>query len=104
MVDAVEAIDERVVWVQQDREMWTARRGGRPVGTVEHGHRYTAIGVDGVARSGYRTLRSAQEALERGEGASAADPVPARIGAVLLLAGTVAGAVALWTAVQLLVD
>ncbi|WP_375388582.1 hypothetical protein [uncultured Amnibacterium sp.] len=60
LTDALPGVEPE--WVQQQTRLWAGRVDGRPVGTIERGRRYTYVDVDGVARSGHRTLSAAQAA------------------------------------------
>ncbi|MDH2444188.1 hypothetical protein QDR37_09555 [Amnibacterium sp. CER49] len=68
-----DAIDE-VAWRRLDRRLWAASRQGRPLGTVEHGHRYTALDVDGGTIGRYDGLDTAMAALAAHHGGP---PLPA---------------------------
>ncbi|MET0590882.1 MAG: hypothetical protein ABWZ77_06865 [Naasia sp.] len=54
-----------VEWVQQHRTLWTGRRQGRPIGTIERGRRFVFIDPDGVVQGVFRTLAGAQDAAAR---------------------------------------
>jgi hypothetical protein len=51
-----------IVWTRQHPFLWTGRRGGMPVGTIERGIRYTFIDAEGMEHHGFRTLEAAQDA------------------------------------------
>lgn len=56
--------DSATVWIQQARFLWTGRRDGRPVGTIERGRRYTLTDLlGGITR--HRTLHAAQTAADQ---------------------------------------
>jgi hypothetical protein len=63
-----------VEWRLLNRKLWVGRRDGRPVGTVEHGRRYLALGIDGETIGAYRTLEEAQAAVAAPEGRRPAEP------------------------------
>ena len=63
-----------VEWRLLNRKLWVGRRDGRPVGMVEHGHRYLALGTDGESLGAYRTLEEAQAAVAAPEGHHQIDP------------------------------
>lgn len=52
-------------WVQQHPSLWTGRREGRPIATIERGWRYTLIDNEGEVRGAFRTLAAAQNAAAR---------------------------------------
>jgi hypothetical protein len=60
MIGAVEP--NGVTWSQQQTTLWTGRRNGMPLGTIERGRRFTYTDVDGAAQRGFRTLAAAQQA------------------------------------------
>jgi hypothetical protein len=63
-----------VEWRLLNRKLWVGRRDGRPVGTVEHGRRYLALGIDGETIGAYRTLEEAQAAVAAPERRQQAEP------------------------------
>ena len=57
------AVDpETIQWTRQRRDLWTGRLSGAPVGTIEHGARFTYVDLQGGAHRGFRTLVDAQTA------------------------------------------
>jgi hypothetical protein len=53
---------ETIQWTRRTRDLWTGRRSGAPVGTIERGARFTYVDLDGEPHRGYRSLADAQEA------------------------------------------
>jgi hypothetical protein len=51
-----------IEWTRQRPDLWTGRRSDAPVGTIEHGARFTYVDVHGAVHRGYRTLDEAQTA------------------------------------------
>lgn len=54
------AQEAEVEWTRQRTRLWTGRRDGRPVGTIEQGRRFTFVDTDGTRRRGHRSLDEAQ--------------------------------------------
>lgn len=52
--------EAEVQWTRQRARLWTGRRDGRPVGTIEQGRRFTFVDTDGARRRGHRSLDEAQ--------------------------------------------
>lgn len=63
-----------VEWRLLNRKLWVGRRDGRPVGTIEHGRRYLALGTDGETIGAFRTLEEAQAAVAAPERLQQAEP------------------------------
>jgi hypothetical protein len=63
-----------IEWTRQRPDLWTGRRRGAPVGTIEHGARFTYVDVHGAAYRGYRTLVDAQTAATDPQSASDSGP------------------------------
>ncbi|MFD1722707.1 hypothetical protein [Amnibacterium endophyticum] len=50
-------------WRRLGRFLWSGRRDGRPVGTIEHGRRFVVLGLEGDLLGRFRTLAEAQAAV-----------------------------------------
>lgn len=57
------ASEPDVRWRRLDAGLWSGTRDGRPVGTVERGRRYTAVGVEGEVLGRFDSLEAAMGAL-----------------------------------------
>ena len=53
---------ETIEWTRRTSDLWTGRRLGAPIGTIERGTRFTYVDVDGEPHRGYRSLADAQRA------------------------------------------
>lgn len=62
-------------WRRLTPWLWVGRVDDFPIGEIERGRRFVAIGNDGVVRGRYRTLAEAKRALE-------CDPMPGRLGSI----------------------
>jgi hypothetical protein len=51
-----------ITWTRQQAFLWTGRRGGAPVGTIEQGATFTYIDIGGSEHRGFRSLHDAQAA------------------------------------------
>jgi hypothetical protein len=89
-------------WEQQDRYLWVGHLNGMPLGTIEHGRRFTFIGIDGAVQRGFRTLCAAQQAhatwetdapaARRSTVSWALAPAAVVVGAIAIAGGLIAAA------------
>lgn len=79
---------DRVEWRELGRDLWAARRDGRPLGTVEHGRGYLATDSDAEPLGRYRTLEAAMDAVVHPEGHPALDRPVRRSWNGLVFVGT----------------
>jgi hypothetical protein len=83
---------DTIEWTRRTRDLWTGRRAGAPVGTIERGARYTYVDVDGQPHGRYRSLDDAQVAATRpaSRAACGTDPRPRLVHPALFVATSAA--------------
>ena len=54
----------RSTWRRLAPALWVGRADGFPIGQIERGRHFVAVGIDGVIRGRFDSLRQAMSALE----------------------------------------